>query len=293
VWFFQPVRVNVRYKEEKGAYTMSKTIFITGTSSGLGKLTAIHFAKMGWNVAATMRTPEKETELTAYSNIQLFKMDVTDVDQVQTAAKQAIDAFGAIDIVVNNAGMGTYGALELAEEEAIDWQFAVNTRGPINVIRALLPHFRANGGGMFINISSFMGVTSAVPLGSLYNMSKFALEGLTEGLYYELKPLNIELRLVEQGGSSGNNFMNNMVWSTNPDIHDYDELTAQLKKRLEQPEGADADDPQTIVDVISDLATGKNKQFRTLVGNAAHELMRLRQSVPIEEYLETMRKTFL
>ncbi|MCM3000080.1 MULTISPECIES: SDR family oxidoreductase [Paenibacillus] len=272
---------------------MSKTILITGTSSGLGKLTAIHFAKMGWNVAATMRTPEKETELTAYSNIQLFKMDVTDVDQVQTAAKQAIEAFGTIDVVVNNAGMGTYGALELAEEEAIDWQFAVNTRGPINVIRALLPHFRANGGGMFINISSFMGVTSAVPLGSLYNMSKFALEGLTEGLYYELKPLNIELRLVEQGGSSGNNFMNNMVWSTNPDIHDYDELTAQLKKRLEQPEGADADDPQTIVDVISDLATGKNKQFRTLVGNAAHELMRLRQSVPIEEYLETMRKTFL
>lgn len=126
---------------------MSKTLLITGTSSGLGKLTAIHFAKMGWNVAATMRTPEKETELTAYSNIQLFKMDVTDVDQVQTAAKQAIDAFGTIDVVVNNAGMGTYGALELAEEEAIDWQFAVNTRGPINVIRALLPHFRANGEG--------------------------------------------------------------------------------------------------------------------------------------------------
>ncbi|MBB3129909.1 NAD(P)-dependent dehydrogenase (short-subunit alcohol dehydrogenase family) [Paenibacillus rhizosphaerae] len=272
---------------------MSKTILITGTSSGLGKLTAIHFAKMGWNVAATMRSPEKETELTAYSNIQLFRLDVTDVEQVQTAVKQAIEAFGTIDVVVNNAGMGAYGALELAEEQAIDWQFAVNVRGPINVIRAVLPHFRANGGGMFINISSYMGVTSAVPLGSLYNMSKFALEGLTEGLYYELKPLNIELRLVEQGGSSGNNFINNVVWSTNPDIQDYDRLTAQMKNLFEQAGGADLDDPQTIVGVISDLATGKSTQFRTLVGDEAHELVRLRQSVPIEEFLETMRKPFM
>ena len=76
-----------------------------------------------------------------------------------------------------------------------------HVRGPINVIRAFLPHFRANKGGMFINISSFMGVLTAMPTGSLYNMSKFALEGLTEGLYYELKPLNIELRLIERGGS--------------------------------------------------------------------------------------------
>jgi len=161
---------------------MTKTIFITGTSTGLGKLTAIRFAKMGWNVAATMRAPEKETELTAYDNIRLFKLDVTDVGQVRKAVDDAIAAFGKIDVVVNNAGMGTYGALELAEEETIDWQFAVNVRGPINVIRAFLPHYRANGGGMFINISSLMGVTSAVPIGSLYNMSKFALEGLTEGL---------------------------------------------------------------------------------------------------------------
>jgi NAD(P)-dependent dehydrogenase (short-subunit alcohol dehydrogenase family) len=180
-----------------------KTIFITGTSSGLGKLTAKYFAENGWNVAATMRTPEKETELAAYENIRIFKLDVTNPAQVKMATEQAIGTFGKIDVVVNNAGMGTYGALELAQEEDIDWQFAVNTRGPINVIRAFLPHFRANGGGMFINISSFMGITTAVPLGSLYNMSKFALEGLIEGLYYELKPLNIDLRLIEQGARRG------------------------------------------------------------------------------------------
>ncbi|GAA4831269.1 SDR family NAD(P)-dependent oxidoreductase [Paenibacillus vulneris] len=273
---------------------MSKTVFITGTSSGLGKLTAIRFAQMGWNVAATMRTPENETELTAYDNIKIFKLDVTKVEQVQAAADQAIAAFGKIDVVVNNAGMGTYGPLELAEEEAIDWQFAVNTRGPINVIRKFLPHYRANGGGMFINISSFMGVTTAVPLGSLYNMSKFALEGLTEGLYYELKPLNIELRLIEQGGSKGNHFMENTIWNRDENIKDYDDLMTKVQNLMNASEASGLlDDPQIIVDAIVALAKGESNKFRTVIGAAGNNLMALRNSVPIEEYLETIAKDYM
>lgn len=272
---------------------MNKTVFITGTSSGLGKLTAIRFAQMGWNVAATMRTPENETELTAYDNIKIFKLDVTDVEQVRTATKQAIAAFGKIDVVVNNAGLGTYGPLELASEEAIDWQFAVNVRGPINVIRHFLPHYRAYGGGMFINISSFMGITTAVPLGSLYNMSKFALEGLTEGLYYELKPMNIELRLIEQGGSSGNNFKENITWNKDENIKDYDNLMTKLQNLMSTADTrGDLDDPQVIVDAIVALATGESQKFRTVIGEAGNNLMALRNSVPIEQYLETMAKGF-
>ncbi|MEK3698453.1 SDR family oxidoreductase [Paenibacillus sp. FSL R10-2199] len=266
----------------------AQTIFITGTSSGLGKLTAIHFAKMGWNVAATMRTPENGQELRQYDNIRLFKLDVTNPDQVSLAVDAAIDAFGKIDVVVNNAGMGTYGPLELAAEKDIDWQFAVNTRGPINVIRRFLPHFRANGGGMFINISSFMGVTTAVPLGSLYNMSKFALEGLTEGLYYELKPLNIELRLIEQGGSSGNNFTDNIIWNRDEKITVYDEMMDKLSALMGNRDNSQLDDPQVIVDAIADLATGVSSKFRTVIGDTGNSLMALRNSVPIEEYLETM-----
>ncbi|ULL16880.1 SDR family NAD(P)-dependent oxidoreductase [Paenibacillus sp. H1-7] len=273
---------------------MNKTVFITGTSSGLGKLTAIRFAEMGWNVAATMRRPEEETELTAYDNIQIFKLDVTKIEQVQTAVDQAIAAFGKIDVVVNNAGMGTYGPLELAEEDAIDWQFAVNARGPINVIRKFLPHFRANGGGMFINISSFMGVTTAVPLGSLYNMSKFALEGLTEGLYYELKPLNIELRLIEQGGSTGNNFKNNITWNRDENITDYDDLMTKVQNLMNTSEtSSQLDDPQVIVDAIVAQATGESDKFRTVIGSAGNELMALRNSVPIEEYLEIIARNYM
>lgn len=271
---------------------MKKTIFITGTSSGLGKQTALHFANLGWNVAATMRSPEKETELTAHPNIKIFKLDVTVVDQVKTAVEQAVAAFGKIDIVVNNAGMGTYGALELADETAIDWQFAVNVRGPINVIRAFLPHFRSNQGGMFINISSLMGVTTAMPIGSLYNMSKFALEGLTEGLYYELKPLNIKLRLVEQGGSEGNNFVDSITWSNNSGIKAYDSITEKVKLLMANADSSHKSDPQEIVDVIYELATEQSDRFRTLVGPMSQNLVTLRNAVPIEEYLNKISASF-
>jgi NAD(P)-dependent dehydrogenase (short-subunit alcohol dehydrogenase family) len=267
---------------------MNKTVFITGTSSGLGKLTAKYFASQGWNVAATMRTPEKETELTTYDNIRIFKLDVTDVQQVNAATADAIATFGKIDVVVNNAGVGSYGALELAAEETIDWQFATNVRGPINVIRAFLPHFREQKGGMFINISSFMGVTTAVPVGSLYNMSKFALEGLIEGLYYELAPLNIALRLVEQGGSAGNSFVDKVIWNEHPEIRDYDAMTERVKNLMAKALTGPLDDPQTIADVIYNLATGSSKQFRTVVGDQGNQLMEMRRSMPIESYLETV-----
>jgi NAD(P)-dependent dehydrogenase (short-subunit alcohol dehydrogenase family) len=271
---------------------MTKTIFITGTSTGLGKASAKYFAEQGWNVAATMRRPEQETELIKYNNIRIFKLDVTSLAQVKDATEQAIKAFGKIDVVLNNAGMGAYGALELAKEEDIDWQFAVNTRGPINIIRSFLPHFRNNNGGMFINVSSYMGLTTAAPLGSLYNMSKFALEGLTEGLYYELKPLNIDLRLIEQGGSTDNNFINNIVWNTNPDIHAYDALTEKLKHRFATADDSVKDDTLDIVKIIAGLANRQSNKFRTVIGNSGKGLMAMRNSMPIEEYLEKINSNF-
>src|ERR1700722_17345007 len=107
---------------------MPKTIFITGTSSGLGQLTALHFAAQGWQVAASMRAPERDTVLRGHDNIAVLKLDVTDVREARAAAEQAIATFGTIDVVVNNAGAGAFGPLELADEDTIDWQFAVNVR---------------------------------------------------------------------------------------------------------------------------------------------------------------------
>ncbi len=271
---------------------MSKTIFITGASSGLGKATAKYFAEQGWNVAATMRSPEKETELTKYGNVTIFKLDVTDLDQVEKATEDAIMAFGKIDVVLNNAGMGVYGALELAKESDIDWQFAVNVRGVINVIRAFLPHFRAQKGGKFINVSSWMGMTTAVPLGSLYNMSKFALEGLTEGLYYELQPLNISLHLIEPGGSTDNDFGKNVIWNNGEDIQEYRQIAEKVNGLLNTRNPEMLDDIIILVKVIFSLASGEKHNFRTVIGKSGNDLIALRNSVPIEQYLDTIASNF-
>jgi NAD(P)-dependent dehydrogenase (short-subunit alcohol dehydrogenase family) len=270
-----------------------KTVFITGTSTGLGRAAALYFAGQGWQVAATMRSPEKETELQKNPNIRVIPLDVTDPGQAQRAAAAAIEAFGKIDVVVNNAGNGIYGALELVSEESIDHQYAVNVRGVINVIRAFLPHFRANQGGMFINISSYMGFLSAVPLGSLYNMSKFALEGLTEGLYYELKPHNIQLRLVQLGGFESD-FTNKINMPTSETIRDYDVVNARVNKVFDAVKSKSI--PLTkageIAEQLYAVATGANQQFRVPVGKDTAAMIALRNSLPLAEYLEKVDAMF-
>ena len=271
---------------------MAKTIFITGTSTGLGRLTALHFAKNGWNVAATMRNPEKETAFAAFPNIKVFKLDVTQMDSVVSAVEDAIAAFGVVDVIVNNAGIGMYGALELTADADINKQFDVNVKGVINVIRAFLPHLRANRSGKIINISSVMGISTALPLGSLYNMSKFALEGLTEGLTFELKPLNIDLHLVEPGGF-GSAFGENVTFSRSDIIKDYDVITDKVSKVMASATTDPKVDAQPIADEIYALATGKSTAFRTVVGKDAKMVMLLRKLLPIKTFLNLLGKKFV
>lgn len=271
---------------------LSPTVLITGTSSGLGQQAALHFAEQGWNVAATMRTPDRDEALRDRENIALIPLDVTDPASARAGVEAAIARFGAIDAVVNNAGVGAYGPLELASEETIDWQYAVNVRGPINVIRAILPHFRARRDGVIVNVSSFMGVTTAVPTGSLYNMSKFALEGLIEGLSYELRPLGIRLRLVEPGGFKGNRFGENMVFSTSSEIADYDPVTAKIQAMFASIDPGRLDDAQTIVDAIYTAATDRDAPFRAVIGADGNQLMEMRRSLPIETYLDAIAGQF-
>ena len=166
---------------------MKKTILITGTSSGFGKLSAQKFAAEGWNIVATMRSPEKETELTKLDNVLVTKLDVQDINSIHQAIDAGIERFGRIDTVVNNAGVGIYGIFELATREQVRQQFDVNVFGVMDTIQAILPHFRANNGGTIINISS-QGGRITYPALSLYHSSKFALEGFSESVSFELAP---------------------------------------------------------------------------------------------------------
>lgn len=178
---------------------MKKTVLITGASSGFGKVTAKLFHTNGWNVIATMRSPEKETELSALSDVFVSKLDVTDKLSIQKAVAAGIERFGKIDVLVNNAGYGALGALEAATEEQVKQQFEVNFFGLIEVTKAVLPGMRQQKSGIVINISS-VGGRVTFPFSSLYHATKFAVEGLTESLQYELNPLGIRLKIVEPGG---------------------------------------------------------------------------------------------
>jgi NAD(P)-dependent dehydrogenase (short-subunit alcohol dehydrogenase family) len=254
-------------------------------------LTSVYFAEQGWNVIATMQA-RRGTPSNRPANVRVLELDVTNVAQTRASAQLAIEAFGQIDVVVNNAGAGAYGPLELTDEETIDWQSELNLRGSINVIRPFLPYFRSRRAGISINISSYMGVTTAVPTGSLYNMSTFGLEGLTEGLYYELQPPGIELRLIEPGGSRGNSFIKNMRLQSSSNISDYEPLVRKVSKRFESIDEERLDDPQMISGAILSAASGENSQFRALVGKDGSELVAARNAMPIEDYLRMIAERF-
>jgi NADP-dependent 3-hydroxy acid dehydrogenase YdfG len=177
---------------------MKQTILITGASSGIGKETAKYFHSKGWNVIATMRNPESETELTQLNQVLVTKLDVLDLDSIQHAIDLGLKTFGNIDVLLNNAGYGAYGPLESFPRERILRQFNTNVIGLLDVTRAILPHFRKNKKGLIINVSS-IGGKMTFPLGSLYHGTKFAVEGISESLRYEIEQIGAKIKIVEPG----------------------------------------------------------------------------------------------
>src|SRR5215469_12840168 len=163
---------------------MAKTLFITGASTGIGRAAALFFRDKGWNVAATMRNPADHSGL-ASSTVRTIPLDVTKSVTIRPALDQALQAFGSIDVLVNNAGYGAFGPLEAASDEQIERQFATNVTGLMAVTREFLPHFRERSSGVVINISS-VGGRATFPLSSLYHATKWAVEGFSEALNFEL-----------------------------------------------------------------------------------------------------------
>lgn len=252
---------------------MKKTVFITGASSGFGRATVKLFHQKGWNVIATMRSPEKETELSALAGVLVTRLDLNNQSDIGAAVQAGIREFGQIDVLVNNAGFGTLGALEAAPEEVIRQQFEVNVFGLINVIKTILPGMRVRKSGTIINISS-VGGRLTFPFCTLYHATKFAVEGLTESLQYELNPLGIRLKLVEPGGYKTDFAGRSMAYYGAGGLEAYQAPYDRFVGKLDQ--WPMSENIGEVAEAIYEAATDGTEKLRYPVGHDAVQLLEVR-----------------
>ncbi|WP_089101579.1 SDR family NAD(P)-dependent oxidoreductase [Streptomyces hyaluromycini] len=179
---------------------MSKTVLITGASTGMGEALTFEYAARGWNVAATMRdTAKANPAFAGLGNVLVTRLDVTDTASIEQAVKATTARFGAVDALVNAAGYGQVGAVEEISPDQLRDQLETNVVGLVQVIQAVLPHMRERRSGHILNIGS-MGGHVSLPTMAVYCASKSAVQNLTEGLALELAPLGIHVTLVEPAG---------------------------------------------------------------------------------------------
>ncbi|WP_295119859.1 SDR family oxidoreductase [uncultured Chitinophaga sp.] len=253
-----------------------KTILITGASAGLGKATALLFQQKGWRVIATMRDPSKEKELQLLPNVILLPLDVTNPTQIAETAVEAMKI--GVDVVFNNAGYGLVGALEACTDEQITAQINTNFTGVIRVTKAFIPYFRQKGSGLFITTTSVCGLTSN-PLSTVYNATKFALEGWSECMHYELAQFNIGIKTVAPGGIKSN-YMNVMEVAPHPD---YDQLMKKMGEVF--AEGLITfTDPEIIALSVWEAATDGKDQLCYIAGEDAVRNVKHRLEIGTEAY---------
>lgn len=272
---------------------MNKTILITGSSSGIGKAAALKFAREGWNVIATMRSPELEQQLTALPNVLVTQLDVQNSASIQKAVQDGLDRFGQINAVINNAGYGQNGVFEAITPEQIQKQFEVNVFGVMNVTRALLPHFRQRKAGLILNISSGAG-RFTLPMLSLYCASKFALEGFSEALSYELSSQNIVVKIIEPGGTE-TNFSNvtREEFAHNDTLADYDAFVDAANTMFAGMVAARLVTADDVADAIYEAATDGTNTLRYAIGNDDFKKRILaRQQMPDQEYIQFIKQGY-
>ncbi len=263
---------------------MSKTVLITGASSGIGRATAQLFAQQGWNVAATMRRPEEATWLTASQAVAL-QLDVTEPQSIQAAIGQATERFGTINVVVNNAGYGLVGPFEASTPEQVERQLQTNVAGLMNVTREIIPHFRQQKSGRLINVSS-MGGRVTFPLYSVYHATKWAVEGFSESLVYELEPLGIQVKIIEPGPIKTDFYDRSLELMTKTGLTAYDAFVEKAMPRMQQA-GHDAPGPEVVARTIFRAATDRTARLRYPVNS--HAILTARRLLPVRWFMAIVR----
>lgn len=236
---------------------MSKTVLITGASSGIGEATAKYFLNQGWNVSATMRSPSNAGEWTKVEKVICPQLDVTMPETIEKAVRQTVEQFGRIDVLVNNAGYALVGPLEGVKPEQLERQFQTNVFGLVYTIQTILPILRQQGGGTIVNVAS-MGGRLAFPLYSSYHATKWAVEGLSESLRYELQQFNIQVKIIEPGAIKTNFLNNSSDWTSHQNYTEIVDRVQQFGKKVNDS----LPEPLGVAKTIYKAACDRSKKLR-------------------------------
>ncbi|MGF1936217.1 MAG: oxidoreductase [Nostoc sp. ChiQUE02] len=263
---------------------MSKVYLITGTSTGFGRSLAEAVLERGDKVVLTARKPEQVAELVQANqeNAIAVRLDVTNAEDRDAAVKAAVERFGCIDVLVNNAGQGSLGALEGFSSEQIRKQFEVNCFGVIEMTREVLPVMRKQKSGHILNITSIGGLVSIGGF-ALYCATKFAVEGFAEGLRDEVKPLGINVTIVEPGAFR-TNFAGDANMQPETEIDDYKAVIDPLREYLYSGNGKQAGDPKKAALAMIQVVESENPPLRLMLGSDAYSLWEQRRTAERQEF---------
>ena len=243
--------------------------FITGCSTGFGHEMAKQLLQRDYKVVITARNIEDLQDFAAHANALIIKLDVTDQAQINAAVKAAEVKFGRIDVLVNNAGIGYFAAVEEGVEADIHNIFNINVFGISRMIKAVLPNMRKLKKGFIVNLSSIAGLYSIPSLG-YYNATKFAVEGLSEALWQEVEPLGIKVMLVEPSGFR-TDWAGRSADESKQEIADYAQTAGKFRKMLRDISGKQPGDPVRAVQAIIKAVESPQAPHRLLLGNDAFE----------------------
>lgn len=256
--------------------------FITGCSTGFGHELARLLLDNGYRAVVTARNTADLQVFAQSPNALILKLDVTDARQIDAALKAAVDRFGRIDVLVNNAGFGYFAAVEEGEEEQIRRMFDVNVFGLGQMIRAVLPGMRRQRSGCIVNLSSIGGLV-AFPAVGYYNATKFAVEGLSEALLREVEPLGIRVMVVEPSGFR-TDFAGRSANESRLVIDDYAATAGARRKMLRGNSGKQPGDPLRAVQAIVKAVDSPNSPHHLLLGNAAYDSATAKLDQLLEEF---------
>ncbi|WP_067151600.1 SDR family oxidoreductase [Pseudotamlana agarivorans] len=265
---------------------MDKTIFITGASSGLGKATAKLFAANSWTVIATMRNPEKETELTELPNIHLLKLDINNTKQIAQVASE-VEKISSVDVLFNNAAYGLMGAFEGTTDEQLKQQINTNLLGTILVTKSFLPYFRARKSGTIITVTSSTA-NIPYPFVAVYAATKSALETWTEGMSYELNEFGINIKTVVPAYMQ-TNFGNNAQMVSH---QDYQAIFKKYITAMKADSSKKRDLPEEIANIVYEASTDNKKQLHYTAGNLSTTEYEWLKKEGIEKVMNIMNKRF-